>query len=108
MNRRCGIQRPVGILAVAERCGPFLIWGGAACSMFRSNLSRQRQTSCCAKQRFARVSTRALALSGGSTTDLPSVCPTLRSSLTTLSKGGGLVDPQMRASNEHLLSVRVP
>ena len=32
----------------------------------------------------------------------------LPSSLVTLSPGGGLVDPPVRASNEHLLSVRVP
>jgi hypothetical protein len=49
-----------------------VLTGGAACSTFRSTMSRNG-TSCCAKRRFATASNRALALAAAARLSSPSL-----------------------------------
>jgi hypothetical protein len=83
-----------------------VLTGGAACSTFRSTMSRNG-TSCCAKRGFAMASNRALAVAAARLSSHPSNWPfQVRSLLSP--KGVASDCPLLRASDEGLLRPRVP
>lgn len=73
---RTVVTAAAGIRALLGSCHRKAPWpvltGGAACSTFRSTMSRNG-TSCCAKRRFAMASNRALALAAAARLFSPSL-----------------------------------